>query len=362
MRIAVGMSGGVDSSVTALLLKRAGHDVRGLFMRCWEEDDGSCPAGEDATAAAAAAAAIGIDLDVVDLVDEYRSEVFEGFLDELRAGRTPNPDVWCNARIKFDAFRRIALERFGADMVATGHYARIGHPGPRLLKPEDETKDQTYFLYRVHAAALGQALFPLGGMLKRDVRAAAAAASLPTAHRRESMGICFIGKRPFSVFVERSIPARPGPLLDDRGRQVGEHRGAHLYTIGQRSGLGLGGPGEPWYVAAKDMKANEVTVVRGRSHPLLYADCARLTDATWIGGRPPHESWVLTGRLRHGMEPAPCTVTAAKGASATLAFAEPQLAIAPGQAAVLYDGTECLGGGTVAAAWSGQRAAAVAIE
>ena len=345
-RIVVGMSGGVDSSVAALLLKRAGHDVRGLFMRCWE-DAGDCPAGEDAAAAAAAAAAVGIELDAVDLVADYRREVFAGFLAELRAGRTPNPDVWCNARIKFSAFAQLAGREHGAERIATGHYARIDPAGPRLLRAEDENKDQTYFLYRLRRPELEQALFPLGGMLKAEVRALARAAGLPTAERRESMGICFIGKRPLRQFLAEHIPERPGAILDERGRRIGEHAGAHLYTIGQRSGLGLGGAGAPWYVAGKDIEANTVTAVRGSRHRLLLCGRVRLIDASWVSGRPPPPNWVYTCRLRHRMEPAPCTLEHAAAGRATVAFAAGQAAVAAGQALVVYDGINCLGGGTI---------------
>ena len=346
-RIVVGMSGGVDSSMAALLLARAGHDVRGLFMRCWEDGSGDCPAGPDAAAAAAAAAAIGIELDVVDLVAEYRQQVFSGFLDELRAGRTPNPDVWCNARIKFSAFLQAARSQYGAERIATGHYARIDRQGPRLLKAEDERKDQTYFLYRLGRQQLEQALFPLGGLLKSQVRAAAAEAGLPTAARPESMGICFIGKRPFRQFIAEHIPCRAGAILDEGGRRIGEHEGAHLYTVGQRAGLGLGGAGPPWYVAGKDIAANTIVAVRGADHPLLAAGRVHLIDTSWVSGRPPPARWVYTCRLRHRMEPAPCTIEQVAPGRATVAFAAVQTAVAPGQALVLYDGISCLGGGTI---------------
>ena len=341
------MSGGVDSSVAALLLVRAGHEVRGLFMRCWEDESERCPAGQDAAAAAAAADAIGIELDCVDLAEEYRREVFAGFLDELRAGRTPNPDVWCNARIKFSAFLRVARAGHGAELIATGHYARVDPAGGGLLKSEDEIKDQTYFLYRLQQQQLQQALFPLGGMLKSQVRAAAAAAGLPTASRPESMGICFIGRRPFREFVAEHIPCRRGGIVDEQGRPIGEHDGSHLYTIGQRTGLGLGGEGPPWYVAGKDIATNTLLAVRGADHRLLYAGRVQIIDACWVAGAPPPTGWVYTCRLRHRMEPAPCTLEEAADGRATVAFAEPQRAVAAGQALVLYDGIRCLGGGTI---------------
>ena len=252
-RIAVGMSGGVDSSVAALLLQRAGHDVVGVFIRSWEDDDGRCPAGADTVAAAAAAEHIGIDLELVDFTAVYRKRVFADFIAELRAGRTPNPDIWCNAVIKFAAFADHVLGPLGASRFATGHYARINASGPRLFKGEDESKDQTYFLHRITRARLAQAVFPLGGLRKAAVRELAHTAGLPNADRPESMGICFIGPRDFRSFVTQFIPRQPGSLVDDTGQSVGIHDGAHLYTIGQRHGLGLGGPGAPWYVAGKDM-------------------------------------------------------------------------------------------------------------
>lgn len=345
LKVAVGMSGGVDSSVAALLLKRAGHDVTGVFIRSWE-DDGECPAGEDAVAAAAAAEAIGVDLEAADFTAEYRGRVFEGFLDELRAGNTPNPDVWCNSAVKFGAFAERALGPLGADRIATGHYARAGKGG-ELLKAEDESKDQTYFLYRLSGDVLSRALFPLGGIPKREVRAIAREAGLPNSERRESMGICFVGKRRLEDFLAPHIEPRPGRVVDDAGSEVGRHRGLHLHTIGQRKGLGIGGPGEPWYVASKDLDRNEITVVRGREHPLLFSGGARLRDCSWVADRPPKSNWVYTCRLRHRMEPEPCTLASAGGGEAEVAFAAPQWAVAPGQAAVLYDGLRCLGGGTI---------------
>lgn len=346
--VAVGMSGGVDSSVAALLLKRAGHEVTGVFIRSWEDADGSCPAGADAAAAAAAADAIGIELELVDFTAAYRERVFAAFLAELRRGLTPNPDIWCNAAIKFDAFAEHALGPLGAKRFATGHYARVAEGGAGLLKAEDEDKDQSYFLYRMPPERLGQVLFPLGALAKREVRALARDAGLPNAARPESMGICFIGKRRLRDFLSDYVELRPGPILDDAGRELGQHHGALLYTIGQRHGLGLGGAGEPWYVLAKDMAANTVTVTRGREHPGFYARGARLADCHWLG-EAPRTSWVYTCRYRHRQEAVPCTLRRVDGAEAELEFASPQWALAPGQAAVVYDGVHCLGGGAIAA-------------
>lgn len=346
MNVAVGMSGGVDSSVAALLLAQQGHDVTGVFIRSWE-DDGDCPAGEDAVAAAAAADRIGIDLEFVDFTREYREKVFAGFLNELRAGNTPNPDVWCNAVVKFGAFAGHAFGKMGADKIATGHYARVGDGGATLLKAESEAKDQTYFLYRIKREALSRTIFPIGHLAKREVREIAAKAGLPNHDRRESMGICFVGKRRLKDFLKPHIKASPGPMVDEQGDKVGEHAGIHLYTIGQRQGLGLGGPGEPWYVAGKDREKNEIMVVRGHGHEALLSVGATLRDCSWVAAKPPRPNWVYTCRLRHGMEPAPCTLESVRGDAATVGFAAPQWAVAPGQAAVVYDGLACLGGGTI---------------
>ena len=348
-RVAVGMSGGVDSSLAAWLLRQAGYDVIGVFIRCWE-DDGRCPAGADATAAAAAATAIGIELETVDFGAAYQSRVFAGFIAELRAGRTPNPDLWCNAEVKFTLFPRYAREHFGAELIATGHYAQTTPADQRLAKAEDENKDQTYFLYRLSADQLARACFPIGGMLKSEVRRAARAAHLPTANRPESMGICFVGKRSFRDFVGNFLPPQTGALVDAAGTEVGEHDGAHFYTIGQRAGLGLGGAGAPWYVAAKDMAANSVTVVRGRDHPLLLTRSVRVAQLSWLAGTPPADGWVYSCRLRHRMEPAPCTWQGIDAdGTAVISFAQSQWGVAPGQAAVMYDGKFCLGGGTIMA-------------
>lgn len=345
-KIVVGMSGGVDSSLTALLLKQAGYRVHGLFMRCWEDDDGNCPAGADAVAAAATADAIGIELDVVDLVSEYKKRIFSEFIALLRAGYTPNPDVWCNSVIKFSEFRKIAIERYGATVVATGHYARIDRQCQRLLKAEDGIKDQTYFLHRLQSKLFDQIMFPLGELHKRQVKQQALQAKLPTATRKESMGICFIGKRPFREFIAEYIEPRAGEIVDENGKSVGSHQGAHLYTIGQRSGLGISSPTEPWYVAQKDIEKNTITVVRGREHPLLYSRRLKLAQMSWVN-QPPPPDWVLTCRIRHQMEVEPCTLQDISENEVTVVFARPQWAAALGQAAVLYDGIECLGGGTI---------------
>ena len=348
LRVAVGMSGGVDSSVAALLLKREGHDVRGIFVRCWQDDmGGDCPAGEDAIAAAAAADSLGIELDEIDLTRQYVENVFASFIEELKSGNTPNPDVWCNAAVKFGAFARHAMEDLGMDRIATGHYARIGENETRLLKAEDETKDQSYFLYRVKKKVLEKTLFPVGTMLKRDVRLLAKEARLPTADRQESMGICFVGKRKLREFLKPHIRKKKGNIIDVDGNVLGEHDGVHLYTIGQRQGLGLGGAGDPWYVAGKNAARNEIVAVRGRDDPALFTSAVGLRECSWVSGRLPKSNWVYTCRFRHGMEPVPCTLVDVKGDVARIDFAAKQWGVAPGQAAVIYDGIVCLGGGTI---------------
>ena len=337
----------MDSAVAAHLLKEAGHEVVGVFIRSWE-DDGSCPAGEDAASAAAVADHLGIELEAIDLTRAYRDEVFGRFLASLAAGHTPNPDVWCNSVIKFGHFATYALSELGADRLATGHYARVDAHG-QLQKAEDDAKDQSYFLYRVPAAQLARALFPLGGLRKRAVRELAVAAGLPNAARAESMGICFVGKRKLRDFLAAHVKLEPGPIVDEAGAPLGEHAGALLYTLGQRQGLGLGGPGEPWYVIGKDVATNTVVAGRGHDHPALFAATATLAECSWLTPKPPKPNWVYTCRWRHLMEPAPCTLSAVAGQEATVAFAAPQRALAPGQAAVIYDGNLCLGGGTIVA-------------
>ena len=347
-RIALALSGGVDSAVAALLLKRAGHEVVGVFIKSWE-DDGSCPAGADAIAAAAVADHVGIDLLPVDLTTQYRAEVFGDFLDSLRAGHTPNPDVWCNSVIKFGHFATLAFEELGAGLVATGHYACLDEDA-QLLQAEDGAKDQSYFLYRVPRERLERAIFPLGRLRKKQVREIAAEAGLPNSERAESMGICFVGKRKLKDFLAAHIDLKEGPIVDEAGNELGRHAGAPLYTVGQRHGLRLGGPGKPWYVLGKDAAANVITVGRGHDHPALFSSQAVLGSCHWGALRPPKPGWVYTCRWRHLMEPAPCTLGSIdEDGNATVDFAAPQRAVAPGQAAVIYDGNLCLGGGTVQA-------------
>src|SRR5437016_8748725 len=271
-KVVVGMSGGVESAAAALLLKLAGYDVVGLFMKNWEDDDDDeyCSTREDLIDAAAAADAIGIELEAVNFSAEYKDRVFADFLREYSAGRTPNPDVLCNAEIKFKAFLDHAM-RLGAGKIATGHYARVetADGRQRLLRGKDAAKDQSYFLHRLTQEQLERVMFPVGELQKTEVRRIALEAGLPNHAKKDSTGICFIGERPFREFLNRYLPKAPGPIVDDKGRALGEHIGLAFYTIGQRKGIGIGGAGEPWYVAGKDLAANKLVVVQGHDHPLL---------------------------------------------------------------------------------------------
>jgi tRNA-specific 2-thiouridylase len=345
MKVVVGMSGGVDSSLAALLLKRAGHEVVGLFMKNWEDDDDDeyCSTRQDLVDAAAAADVIGIELEAVNFSAEYKDRVFAEFLREYSAGRTPNPDVLCNAEIKFRAFLDHAM-RLGAEKIATGHYARTD--GARLLKGKDGGKDQSYFLHRLTKEQLSHALFPIGEMKKADVRRLALEAGLPNHAKKDSTGICFIGERPFREFLNRYLPKTPGKIIDEKGRELGEHIGLAFYTIGQRKGIGLGGPGEPWYVAEKRLKENELVVVRGHDHPLLLKESLEAADASWIAGAP-SEGVNLSGKTRYRQADSPCTLSRVLDSAIKVDFPAPQWAVTPGQSVVLYDGEVCLGGGII---------------
>jgi len=348
MKVVVGMSGGVDSSVAALLLKRAGHDVVGLFMKNWEDDDNDeyCSTREDLIDAAAAADAIGIELEAVNFAAEYKDRVFSDFLREYRAGRTPNPDVLCNAEIKFKAFLDHAM-RLGAEKIATGHYARTD--GVRLLRGKDGQKDQSYFLHRLSQPQLSRVLFPVGEMMKSDVRKLALEAGLPNHAKKDSTGICFIGERPFRDFLNRYLPKIPGPIKTPEGKIVGEHIGLAFYTIGQRKGIGIGGmskmSGDAWYVAEKRIAENELVVVQGHDHPLLMKKSLRAADTSWTSGRLPDEA-VHTAKTRYRQADAACTLTR-MDSGIKVDFAAPQWAVTPGQSVVLYDGEVCLGGGVI---------------
>ena len=350
MKVVVGMSGGVDSSVAALLLKRAGHDVVGLFMKNWEDDDDDqyCSTRQDLIDAAAAADVIGIELEAVNFAAEYKDRVFAEFLREYSAGRTPNPDVLCNAEIKFKAFLEHAV-RLGAESIATGHYARVlrSDAGCRLLKGADAAKDQSYFLHRLSQVQLARALFPLGEMRKTEVRRIAREAGLPNHAKKDSTGICFIGERPFREFLNRYLPHVPGPIVDEEGKRLGQHIGLAFYTIGQRKGIGLGGAGEPWYVAEKRLAANELVVVRGHDHPRLLKRSLEALDASWISGSAPPPGSRHTAKTRYRQVDAPCRLSGLVDDEIRVDFDAPQWAVTPGQSVVLYDGDTCLGGGII---------------
>ena len=354
MKVVVGLSGGVDSAVAALLLKRAGHDVVGLFMKNWEDDDDDryCSTREDLVDAVSVAEKIGIDIEAVNFAAEYRDRVFASFLAEYRAGRTPNPDVMCNAEIKFKAFLDHAMA-LGAERIATGHYARVEEREGRfvLLKGVDPGKDQSYFLHRLDQAQLSRTLFPVGHLPKAEVRRIAHEAGLANHAKRDSTGICFIGERPFREFLSRYLPREPGPMVTPEGERVGEHVGLMYYTIGQRQGLGIGGRreggGEPWYVAGKDLGANTLVVVQGHDHPLLLRRELRAQDATWIAGEPPGDGADLAAKTRYRQADAACAFELAETRGFGLDFAAPQWAVTPGQSAVLYRGEVCLGGGVI---------------
>lgn len=347
--IVVGMSGGVDSAVTALLLKQQGYRVTGVFMKNWEDDNGdNCPARQDFLDVLAVADVIGLDVESVNFSAEYKDRVFSYFLREYQAGRTPNPDVLCNAEIKFKAFLDYAMS-LGADKIATGHYARLTeHDGQLYLrKAADLSKDQSYFLYRLNQAQLSKAMFPLGELLKTEVRKIAEQAGLPNAAKKDSTGICFIGERPFTEFLQRYLPITPGAMRTPEGKVMGQHQGLSYHTIGQRQGLGIGGEGEPWFVAAKDMANNELVVVQGHDHPLLYRSQLLAADLSWVAGISPDSEQNYAAKTRYRQADAACNVSALDVGACTFDFAAPQWAVTPGQSVVVYQGEVCLGGGVI---------------
>ena len=371
-KIIVGFSGGVDSSVTAMLLKQQGYDVTGLFMKNWEDDDDDeyCSSKQDLIDAVSVADKLGIDIEAVNFSKEYKDRVFANFLEEYQAGRTPNPDILCNAEIKFKAFLDHAVG-LGADLIATGHYAQV-RENPlkagsyQLLKADDGSKDQSYFLYRLNQAQLSKTLFPLGTYLKREVREMARAAGLINAEKKDSTGICFIGERPFRDFLNRYIAKAPGPIKSDTGRVVGEHVGLSFYTLGQRAGLGIGGvkakgaelkaiqasgqrgagAHEPWFVARKDMATNTLWAVQGHDHPWLQSTELSAQDCSWVSGNAPAPG-LLAAKTRYRQADAACQLVRADTKDCKLAFQDAQWAVTPGQSAVLYHGEVCLGGGVI---------------
>ena len=362
-KVVVGLSGGVDSAVSAWLLKQQGHEVVGIFMKNWEDDDNSeyCSSRQDFLDAAAVADVIGIAIEHVNFAAEYKDRVFAEFLREYQAGRTPNPDVLCNAEIKFKAFLDHAM-RLGAEKIATGHYARIRFNSAtqrhELLKGLDPLKDQSYFLHRLNQAQLAKTLFPVGELPKAEVRRIAAEIGLPNAKKKDSTGICFIGERPFREFLNRYLQSKPGPIKNDSDRIIGKHMGLSFYTLGQRQGLGIGGVKEkgaargggthaPWFVARKDMGTNTLYAVQGHDHPWLLAHGLVFNDAAWVAGAPPSPG-SYTAKTRYRQQDAACTLmTEATPDAFRLRFAAAQWAVTPGQSAVLYDGEVCLGGGII---------------
>lgn len=353
----LGISGGVDSSVAALLLQQAGHQVEGLFMQNWEEQEGDrsgpCTTDADRKDAVAVCGRLGIPFHARNFAAEYWDGVFEHFLAEYRAGRTPNPDVLCNREIKFKTFLDEALA-LGADRIATGHYARVDfHEGHyRLLRAVDAAKDQTYFLHALGQRQLAATLFPLGGMEKSHVRELARAAALPTHAKKDSTGICFIGERDFRGFLSQYIPARPGEMRTPDGELIGEHQGAMYYTLGQRNGLGIGGrhgaSGEAWYVVGKDVAANVLYVAQGGENHWLYSQRLQTETPNWVAGAAPAEHFRCTARTRYRQSDQACVVSVGDD-GLEVRFDEPQRAVTPGQSVVLYDGEVCLGGAVIAA-------------
>ncbi len=371
-RVVVGLSGGVDSAVTAYLLKQQGYEVIGIFMKNWEDDDDSefCSSNIDFVDAAAVADVIGIEIEHVNFAAEYKDRVFAEFLREYQSGRTPNPDILCNAEIKFKAFLDHAM-RLGAEKIATGHYARVREVNGefQLLKGLDASKDQSYFLHRLNQAQLSKTMFPVGELHKTEVRRIADEIGLPNAKKKDSTGICFIGERPFRDFLNRYIANAPGPIKDERGRKIGNHVGLSFYTLGQRQGLGIGGlkakgadmealrarglrgAGEhqPWFVARKDLATNTLYVVQGHDHSWLLYGALQADDLSWCAPHQPAPGR-YAAKTRYRQADAPCALNYNEKDELVLAFDDPQWAVTPGQSAVLYDGEICLGGGVIASA------------
>ena len=356
-RIVVGMSGGVDSSVAALLLKQQGHEVVGLFMKNWEDDDNDdyCSSRADLVDAAAVADTLSIDIETVNFSAEYKQRVFTEFLSEYHAGRTPNPDVLCNAEIKFRAFLDHALT-LGADLIATGHYARTASAGSAidLLRGTDPSKDQSYFLYRLDQEQLARATFPVGALAKLVVRQIAREHGLAVHAKRDSTGICFIGERPFRDFLNRYLPAHPGDIVTPDGEIMGTHMGLMFYTLGQRQGLGIGGragaAAAAWYVVGKDLVCNRLIVAQGHDHPLLFSNALTCARLNWVRDPPLHLSRGYTAKTRYRQVDAACRITELAEEHCRIEFAAPQWAVTPGQSVVLYDGEVCLGGGIIESA------------
>lgn len=359
IKVIVGMSGGVDSSVSALLLQQQGYQVEGLFMKNWDEDDGTeyCTAKEDLADAQAVCDKLGIHLHTANFAAEYWDNVFEHFLEEYKAGRTPNPDILCNKEIKFKAFLEYALE-LGADYIATGHYVRRGEidSQPVLLKGLDNNKDQSYFLYAVGKDEIGRTFFPVGELEKPEVRRLAEEHNLITHNKKDSTGICFIGERRFKDFLEQYLPAQPGNIETLEGDIIGKHHGLMYHTIGQRQGLGIGGlsnyPDEPWYVVEKDLQRNVLVVTQGGQHESLYKTHLIADNFDWVAREKPSMPLTCMAKCRYRQPDQECTISELADGRVEVSFKEPQRAITPGQSVVFYIGEHCLGGGIINVAFN----------
>lgn len=353
--IIVGLSGGVDSSVTALQLLEQGHQVTGLFMKNWEEDDGTeyCTAMEDLADAQQVCDKLGIELKTVNFAAEYWDEVFEVFLSEFQAGRTPNPDILCNKHVKFKAFLNYAIEDLGAEYIATGHYARVSERNGEyfLLKGLDPSKEQSYFLYTLGQKQLARTLFPIGHLHKTEIRALAKKAGFANHKKKDSTGICFIGERKFKEFLQRYLPTQPGEMRTQEGQYIGPHQGLMYYTLGQRQGLGIGGvkdaPDEPWYVLEKDLENNILIVGQGHDHPLMLHNALEASQLDWCGNRPLTKPLRCSAKTRYRQADQPCRLEPIGNDRCKAVFDQPQRAITPGQSVVFYDGEICLGGGII---------------
>jgi len=353
-KIMVAMSGGVDSSVSALLLQRQGLDIAGMFMKNWEEDDrfGECSAAEDAADARAVAESMGLLLHTRNFATEYWENVFEEFLSEYRAGRTPNPDILCNREIKFKTFLEHA-EQLGADKIATGHYVRSDYKDGqhRLLRGIDHNKDQSYFLYAVGHRQLAKTLFPVGELEKPKVRELAEKAGFNVFDKKDSTGICFIGERNFTAFLSEYLPAQPGEIRTADEQVIGEHQGLMFHTLGQRQGLGIGGvkgyPEAPWYVLHKDMENNVLYIGQGHEHPWMLSTRLEASQLAWVSGTAPEAGSSLTAKVRYRQQDQAVTIEQIDTNRMQIKFQRAQRAVTPGQSAVLYDGDICLGGGII---------------
>lgn len=346
MKIAVAMSGGVDSSTVAYLLKKAGYDIFGLFMKNWDEKDadGHCISEKEYEDVVTVCNALNIPYYAVNFAEEYWDNVFTHFLEEIKSGYTPNPDVLCNREIKFNVLLKKALS-LGADKLATGHYCQIYDS--QLVKGIDPEKDQTYFLYTIKKEILDTVLFPIGGMEKSEVRKVAKEAKLSVHDKKDSTGICFIGKRNFKSFLENYIPNEPGNFETLDGTVLGKHEGAVYYTIGQRKGMGIGGPGDAWFVVNKDIKRNVVIVAQGKNHPALFADTLIATEISWVGAAPTIFPFTCKAKVRYRQKEQPCRIEKEEDGHIYVSFEEPQRAITPRQSVVFYDGDVCIGGAII---------------